>query len=340
MTSTTFKLTGVSLLILVSFLSTLDAAALEVSNGAGLRATIHTADEINDQWLVHEGDRVILRHPETGDVELDPSAGGDRELVLPSVDVVAAALADVQSLPGDLHVHVFMLPAFPEMVTSSFARRDAIYMAPAFGEQAEETLSYIVTHELGHVLCWATLDGRPDRWQAYRELRGLEEQENPAAVPHAERNREIVAEDLRFMFGGALANRSGTIENGNLPLPQAVPGLRQLFLDYLAGNDQISDRLQPSAVYPNPCREHARVELTLADQGAKSASVGEPVLEVFDLRGRLVRRIVGGSLDNGRATVTWDGHGRDGRRQAAGLYLYRITAGQQMGSGRMLLLDR
>jgi len=337
MTQTNLKLNGLALVI--ALIATLPAMALEVTNASGLRATIHTADEINQNWLVQDDGRMILSHPECGDVELDPAAAGERELVLPSVDVVAAALAAVQSFHGELHVHVFMLPAFPAQVMSSFARRNAIYMAPAFGVQAEETLAYITTHELGHVMCWAVLDGRPARWDAYRSLRGLTVQDDPSLVAHADRNREIVAEDLRYLFGGPVATSSGSIENSRLPLPDAVPGLRNLFAGYLAGDDAASDRLRPSSVYPNPCREQARVELSLSSASRKNAG-GEPVLEVFDLRGRLVRRISGGSLDNGRATVTWNGQGRDGRRQAAGMYLYRITARGEVGTGRMLLLDR
>ncbi|MBD3221847.1 T9SS type A sorting domain-containing protein [bacterium] len=310
---------------------------LEVAGPTGLRATIHGADEIGSRWLVHEDGRTFLRHPDAGEVELavdeDPSA-----LVPVDVDAVAAALEAVQGFRTELRVRVFVLPSLPAGVMGSFARRDAIFLAPQFGRPAAETLAYLVAHELGHVLCWHAVDGRPARWERYRELRGLGEQDDPASVPHAERHREIIAEDFRFLFGGELATISGTIENATLPLPDMVPGLRDLLVEYLASAGH-EDRLQASTVYPNPCREQARVELSLATGSDKTIGAA-PVLEIYDVRGRLVRRVRDGGIANGRATVTWDGRGNDGRRAASGLYLYRIRAGRDLGSGRLLLIDR
>lgn len=321
---------------LFALLVTVAGAAERVTSPTGLVATIHTADEIAASWLVEDDGRVWLKHPEAGDVEL--AGHPDPSLVPVDVAVVAEALAQVQGFRAGVSVHVFLLPAFPAAVEASFARRDAIFLAPQFGVPAAETLAYLVTHELGHVLCWYGIDGRPDRWARYRELRGLGEQSDPASVPHAERHREIIAEDLRYLFGGPAATRSRTIENASLPLPDAVPGLQELLADYLASGGRV-DHIQPSTVYPNPCRELARVELSLS-LGADKSAASAPVLEVFDLKGRLVRRISGGAVANGCATVTWDGRSRDGRRASSGLYLYRIRVGRDTGRGRLLLVDR
>lgn len=312
--------------------------ALEVTSATGLRATIYTPEDIERDHLVQEGDRQYLRHPAIGELELVSEAPGGRELVMPSADVVAGALAAMRGFETDLHVQVFILPAFPRLVTSSFARQDAIFLAPAFGEQADEVLSYIVVHELGHVMCWATLDGHPERWADYLELRGLTFQDDPASVPHADRNREIIAEDFRALFGGPLATASGTIENGALPHPEAVPGLRTFLRDHLQDIGSTPVATSASAVYPNPCREQARVEMTLNDALAKGAT-DTPQLEVYDLRGRLVRRINGGSVANGRVSVVWDGRDGSGRRAPSGLYLYRVASGREQASGRLLLVD-
>jgi hypothetical protein len=312
-------------------------ATLTVSGATGVSATIHTADEIRATMLRADGAQLVLEDEPIGRLELatpDPSL----DLVPLDAQPVIDAIASVQGFTTDLHVHVYLLPAMPVAVASSFAQRDVIVLAPALARPADETVAYIVTHELGHVLCWAALDGRPARWQRYRDLRGLVEQTDPASLPHAERNREIVAEDFRALFGGPLATRSGTIENAALPHPASVPGLNDLLAGYLA-TPGASDRLQVSTVSPNPCREQARVELHLS-AGADKSRGAVTTLEIFDVRGRLVRRLQDDGVSGGRATVTWDGSGRDGRRAASGLYLYRIRCGGDVGQGRLLLVDR
>lgn len=328
---------GALLLGLLASLA-LPAGALDVWSPTGLRATVYTPEEIEDRYLVREGDRQYLRHPAIGELELATEAPGGRQLVTADARVVADALATVQGFRTDLHVNVFILPAFPQIVASSFARQDAIFLAPAFGVPSNEVLSYIVVHELGHVMCWASLDGRPERWDQYLLLRGLDPQDDPGSLPHAERNREIVAEDYRALFGGPLATASGSIENASLPHPASVPDLRAFLADHLVG-DQIAASSPSSTVYPNPCREQARIELTLSDGPSKTGSA-TPRLEIYDLRGRLVRRISGGSVANGRASVVWDGRDDGGRRAPGGLYLYRVASGGDLASGRLLLLDR
>ncbi|HOX26591.1 MAG TPA: FlgD immunoglobulin-like domain containing protein [Candidatus Krumholzibacteria bacterium] len=313
--------------------------AATLDTATGLVVTIHSAEEIQARWLVREGGRTWLRHPVAGEVELDTVLHPWGELVPVSETAVAEAFATTRGFLTALQIEVFLLPGFPVEVSGSFARRDAIFMAPGIAEQAVETIAYLATHELGHVLCWAAVDGRPDRWSAYRELRGLPLQDASAPARHADRHREIIAEDIRFLFGGPLATRSGTIENTALPLPDAVTGLADLLAGYLAAPGAPSPATAPSRVYPNPCREVARVEVSL-DGAADESPRGVPELTVYDVRGRVVRVIAGGSVANGRGIVVWDGTDVDGRRAAAGTYLYCIRCSGRVSTGRLVLVGR
>lgn len=84
----------------------------------------------------------------------------------------------------------------------------------------------IVLHELGHILAFRTMT--PERWQAYRALRGLGDTyvENG---PWTQRPSEIIAEDFAFLFGtGRATHRPWRIRK--LPEPQTVAGLREFFL--------------------------------------------------------------------------------------------------------------
>jgi hypothetical protein len=84
-------------------------------------------------------------------------------------------------------------------------------------------------------------------------------------------------------------------------------------------------------VAPNPFNPRTSIRFELPD--------ARPVrLQVFDLRGRLVRTLVDAPLPPGRQEVAWDGRNQAGRLVGAGTYLYRLEAGSFTGSGRMLLV--
>jgi len=69
-------------------------------------------------------------------------------------------------------------------------------------------------------------------------------------------------------------------------------------------------------------------ELTLAVSG--------PVrVDVFDVLGRRIRRLVDGSLDAGRHTITWDGRDTAGGR-AIGVYFARASASGHTASARVI----
>jgi hypothetical protein len=316
-------------------------AALVVHTETGLRIAIHSSETIVEHWIVRKNGRTYFQHPTAGSVELETQQFPWSDLVPADPEEVAAALSAMHGFRTDLQVDVFMLPGLPAEILTSFALRQAIFMAPGLGRQHPQTVAYVATHEMGHVLSWAAVDGRFERWQAYRSLRGLAPQTGDLTrTPHAELHAEIIAEDMRYLFGGELATRIGSIENSNIPLPDSIPGLAELLAGFVGdlGWPGIQEHM-PSQVFPNPSCDVVRVEL-LVDQQTGKHRDHDPILEVYDVRGRLVRRLAGGILANGRITVTWDGCLCDGRRAADGPYLYRIQGAGHVGSGRMILLSR
>jgi hypothetical protein len=69
-------------------------------------------------------------------------------------------------------------------------------------------------------------------------------------------------------------------------------------------------------------------------------SAGQFVVEIFDVRGRLIRRLAAGGPARGLPQVTWDGRDREGRRVAAGTYFYCLKpGGNPGGSGKVVLTD-
>ena len=65
---------------------------------------------------------------------------------------------------------------------------------------------------------------------------------------------------------------------------------------------------------------------------------GEAVLEVYDARGRLVRRLLHGVVAAGRLPVAWDGRDDRGHGAAAGVYVARLRAQGDVASLKLVLV--
>ncbi len=82
---------------------------------------------------------------------------------------------------------------------------------------------------------------------------------------------------------------------------------------------------------PNPFNPQTAVAFSLARGG--------PVrIDVFDVRGRLVRRLVDGPLPAGPQSVAWDGRDDAGRDLASGTYVARLAADGVVQMDKMLLV--
>jgi hypothetical protein len=68
--------------------------------------------------------------------------------------------------------------------------------------------------------------------------------------------------------------------------------------------------------------------------GDQSASVN---LQVFDVRGRLIQTLDSGVRGPGEYVRFWDRHDAGGVRQARGVYLVRLTAGQVTAVQKLVL---
>jgi hypothetical protein len=93
----------------------------------------------------------------------------------------------------------------------------------------------------------------------------------------------------------------------------------------------------PSAVtallgnHPNPFNPSTTVEFALARDG-------QVVLEVVDLKGRRVARLVSEHRSAGQHTVRWDGRDDAGREVPSGIYLARLVAAGSVSAHRLALI--
>lgn len=242
---------------------------------------------------------------------------GSGEFHAASTGQVMSALEAV-SFPGieQLGLEVFLLPYPRRECLPSSAHDGAIYLSPGVYPYASDPLHSLVVHELGHVVHQVLLpDWDTAGWARYRELRGLTNTavyNNQAA--HRNRPREIFAEDFRALFGGAAANYSGSIENGDIPHPTLVPGLAEFFLG-LIQTASVEAALPAAApvASPNPF-----VDATTLSFAGVALLPGTDV-EIIDVAGRLVRHL-DPAEGFGDGKVGWNGRDEQGRRVSAGVY--------------------
>lgn len=84
--------------------------------------------------------------------------------------------------------------------------------------------------------------------------------------------------------------------------------------------------------YPNPFRPQTTVNYTV--KGTSPVS-----LEIYNLKGQLVRTLVNETKATGNYSAVWDGRDSDGKQVSGGVYHYRMQSGDYSATRRMLLLN-
>ena len=84
-------------------------------------------------------------------------------------------------------------------------------------------------------------------------------------------------------------------------------------------------------VWPNPANPRLELSFLLGRDVRVS-------LNVYDLKGSLVRRLRDGRYEAGRHSVNWDGCDGDGRRVESGVYLARLVAAGEVTTAKLTLV--
>jgi parallel beta-helix repeat protein len=85
--------------------------------------------------------------------------------------------------------------------------------------------------------------------------------------------------------------------------------------------------------YPNPFNPSTTIDFTIAKGGAIPV-----LLNIYDLRGRLMRTLIDEEKSPGRYSVHWNWRDNLGGEVSSGLYLYRIEAGSFSSIRKMTIL--
>lgn len=172
--------------------------------------------------------------------------------------------------------------------------------------------------------------------------------DTPMVVQHAE-GRDTVRVDQtgngsrwqrlgRFAFAGdpseaVLVSNAATA--GEFVVADAIRFVQDDVATKIEGGQTEPAAFGLARNYPNPFNPATKIEFALQQPGYV-------MVDVFDVRGRLVRELVRARQDAGLQRVTWDGRDGRGAPVSSGVYIYtiRIEAGGTSSSlhGKMLLV--
>ncbi len=117
---------------------------------------------------------------------------------------------------------------------------------------------------------------------------------------------------------------------GETPVPFTRVG------DYLVRGDWVANPesdVPGAAGWSLRASPGAPLRLALEGPGARHAR-----LDIFDVRGRRLQRLLDGPVAAGPRELIWEGRDAEGRRQASGLYFARLAVDGQVLTARLLLL--
>jgi len=94
---------------------------------------------------------------------------------------------------------------------------------------------------------------------------------------------------------------------------------------------QVARSFKLKGNYPNPFNPSTNINFEIGTAGMVK-------LSVFDLKGREVRTLVNRNLSPGEYSSIWNGLDNRGQAVSSGVYMYRLTSGEQSATGKMLFL--
>ena len=133
--------------------------------------------------------------------------------------------------------------------------------------------------------------------------------------------------DIAF---GRSPDGNGRFEKLFFPTPMGMNRAATAVLEETDGAQP--QRLVLGQNYPNPFNSGTTVRFSIPEGPARVD------LEIYSLTGQKILSLVRGELSPGEYAMHWDGRDQSGRELASGAYLYRLRAGTQVETRRMLLL--
>ena len=112
---------------------------------------------------------------------------------------------------------------------------------------------------------------------------------------------------------------------------RTAPQFNTVSLSLSGGSNALPASFGLDQNYPNPFNPTTDISFSLP-------SAANVSLRVYNLLGQEVATVVDGDMGAGVHTVTWDGSNDGGEQVSSGIYFYRLVAGDDTATRKMMLL--
>ena len=146
-----------------------------------------------------------------------------------------------------------------------------------------------------------------------------------------------IADEPWVLYEGIGTNGPVAVADMREASSHAVPGDATVLLTIAVGTvSAAGDAGVPTAFalagnYPNPFNPMTTIRFDVP-------RTGRVTVDVYDVRGQRIARLVDGEVAPGRHTVVWDGRDRHGRTVSSGVYFYEVRQGADVEIGKMALV--
>lgn len=105
-----------------------------------------------------------------------------------------------------------------------------------------------------------------------------------------------------------------------------------LLLTSLDNNeDLIPSRITLNQNYPNPFNPSTTIKFEMQQKQHVK-------LEIFDITGKLIRKLIDNEMNAGLHELSWNGKDADGNQVNSGMYFYSLKSGSKISTKKMTLL--
>ncbi len=108
-----------------------------------------------------------------------------------------------------------------------------------------------------------------------------------------------------------------------------------VYTDITSTSDLLQNAIIPefllSQNYPNPFNPNTKIEYEIPQSGIVK-------INIYDISGKLIRKLINEQKNTGKYLVTWDGRNDSGKTVSSGTYFYQIISGNFVQAKKMILL--
>lgn len=320
--------------------SSLASSRYHLANG--LDVTVYGSAELASRLTTQAGEQIITlddgRYVSVITDINDPSIynKGDGSFHPFSEAWVIEVLEGISHPGMDLDLKVLILPYPRRNLLVSSTTDNLVFLSPHVLDIHPAVGAYIVAHELGHVFHNAYMPDGSSLWNSYRWVRGITNSDIYfAGASHANRPKEIFAEDFRVLFGGEDAAFGGRIENTGLPAPAEVAGLSE-FMTGIGGTQIVVGPKVRATNYPNPFNPETEIRIVVPDYILGSRE--RVTVRIYDVTGALVTELYSDFPSGENLYIQWDGRDGSGTAVASANYFALIEAGDARTTLKLVLL--